>query len=253
MKRNKDSEMRDITAASDVVASKDSRKRSKLVVLMSTCITFVLTCVLALGLIGCTSEEAEDEGSSSETTEESDSSTEEEETTSEESEETDEDEDGAETTTASFTFTEDADCSSCHTTESESYEDSDCTASYHSDVTCITCHSDIDGLTEAHEDVEYGDKTATRLKSTEIDTSACISCHGDLETLAELTEDCTILTDDEGTVVNPHDLPDVEYHETVDCGDCHEMHSTDDISETSTSTCLSCHHSGVYECYTCHD
>jgi hypothetical protein len=157
-----------------------------------------------------------------------------------------------------FTFSADSDCMVCHETESASLTDAACPASDHATLTCTDCHTDIDGLTTAHSEVTYGDRTATRLKVTEIDDSddsACLNdaCHTGYEALAEKTASSTVLTDSNGTVVNPHALPESEDHETVDCGNCHDIHSSDDIGSTARKACLSCHHMDVYECYTCHE
>ncbi len=55
-----------------------------------------------------------------------------------------------------------------------------------------------------------------------------------------------------GTVVNPHALPEVEDHADITCGSCHQMHSDKPIDRTARATCNSCHHAGVFECGTCH-
>ena len=139
--------------------------------------------------------------------------------------------------------------------EDDSFSDSACAASNHAALTCTTCHSDVDGLASAHDGVAYGDKGAKRLKTTDVAESTCQAeaCHGSYETLAEQTSSSTLLTDSNGTVVNPHDLPENADHETVTCGSCHDMHASDDIAETAQKACISCHHMGIYECNTCHD
>lgn len=154
-----------------------------------------------------------------------------------------------------FAFSADADCAVCHTAEGDSLSDSACAASNHASLGCITCHNDVDGLESAHDGVAYGDKTAKRLKTTEVDEATCQTeaCHGSYEALAEKTASSTMLTDSNGTVVNPHDMPENADHETVTCGSCHDMHASDDIAETAQKACISCHHMGIYECNTCHD
>ena len=77
--------------------------------------------------------------------------------------------------------------------------------------------------------------------------------HGSQEDLAAKTEACAILTDANGTVVNPHALPENEDHTTIDCGSCHSMHSDDTIEDTAKKACKGCHHMDVYECNTCHE
>ena len=172
----------------------------------------------------------------------------------ESSDETEEAEEAEETTSAvAFEWTADADCSLCHSTELDSLSDSSCTASSHSSLECTTCHTDTEGLVTAHEDVTMDDTDgAKRLKKTEVSEETCLSCHGSYEELAELTADSTVLTDNNGTVVNPHDLPDVENHESITCTSCHEMHSGVSIEESAMDKCTDCHHSSVFECGTCH-
>lgn len=154
-----------------------------------------------------------------------------------------------------FEFSKDADCAVCHTPEGDSLNDSACTASSHTMLTCITCHSDTDALSSTHDGVTYGDKTAKRLKTTKVDETTCQSdsCHGSYDTLAAKTSSSTLLTDSNGTIVNPHDMPENADHETVTCSSCHDMHASDDIAETAQKACVSCHHMGIYECNTCHE
>lgn len=154
-----------------------------------------------------------------------------------------------------FTFSVDSDCAICHTNEGDSLEDSAMPASNHAAIGCTTCHSDTDALATAHADVQYGDKTAKRLKVTQIDDTTCFNstCHGSMEELAQKTEACAILTDKNGTVVNPHAMPENEDHDTIDCGSCHSMHSDASIEDTAQKACKGCHHMDVYECNTCHD
>ena len=94
-------------------------------------------------------------------------------------------------------------------------------------------------------------KEATRLKKSEVDASICLTCHQP-EKLVEATADYTGLTDTKGTTVNPHELPKVGNHETIQCFNCHQVHSEKAITETAIAACNSCHHAGVFECNTCH-
>lgn len=153
-----------------------------------------------------------------------------------------------------FVFSSDVDCSVCHTAESESMADEACLASLHTAIACVGCHTDIDTLASVHDGVAYGDKTSKRLKNTDVTEETCTECHGSYEELAQTSAASTVLTDTNGTVVNPHALPaGVEDHASITCGSCHEMHSPTPIEETAKAACLGCHHMGVYECYTCHD
>jgi hypothetical protein len=87
------------------------------------------------------------------------------------------------------------------------------------------------------------------LVNTSVDEAACLTCH-DRDALIEATADCTVLTDAQGTVVNPHDLIEGSQHDQVTCEDCHKMHSND--SAAAYRACVSCHHAEVWECGTCH-
>lgn len=155
-----------------------------------------------------------------------------------------------------FSFSMDSDCSICHTKPAESTADSNCLLGNenHATLTCSTCHSDEGALSSAHDGVAYGDSEPKRLKTTEVDDGICQTCHGSYEELAEKTTDCTVLTDSKGTVVNPHSVKSLnDDHESITCTSCHEAHGGDSVVETAPSACTSCHHTNVYECYTCHD
>ena len=115
---------------------------------------------------------------------------------------------------------------------------------------CTTCHIESEGLEKAHKKLNSG-KEATRLKRSAVDDSICLTCHQP-EKLIEATADYTGLTDTKETTVNPHDLPKVENHKTIQCVDCHQVHSEKAITETAIAVCNSCHHAGVFECGTCH-
>lgn len=118
-------------------------------------------------------------------------------------------------------------------------------------LTCISCHDDVDKLAEVHKSAGAG-KTATRLKKTDVSSEVCLSCH-DLEVLAEATAKSTVLTDDNGTVINPHDIPEGSEHGTLGCTDCHKAHDQEKtLAQSAKTACTSCHHAGVFECNTCH-
>lgn len=160
-------------------------------------------------------------------------------------------------TAASFSWSYDSDCSMCHSKETKSLEDSSCLAGTHNaqGATCKTCHSDESGLSAAHKEAtpEDAEKRATKLRDTKIDEQACFSCHGSYEELAAKTADLTVLTDSEGTTINPHAMPENEEHADTDCSSCHVMHSDEPATESAPDYCESCHHAGVYQCHTCHD
>lgn len=160
---------------------------------------------------------------------------------------------------ADFTWSPDSDCSECHATETSSLTDSACLASTHQaqGATCSTCHTDTAGLESAHEDAtpEKAAKYATKLRDTTVSDDACLSCHGSYEELAAKTANSTVLTDNEGTVVNPHEAKalNADHEKSMTCSSCHVMHSDEKVSESAPAYCKSCHHAGVYACHTCHD
>lgn len=136
-------------------------------------------------------------------------------------------------------------------------DDSACLAATHAaeGSTCDTCHTDESGLTKAHENAtpDEAKKRATKLRSTTIDESACFSCHGSYDELAAKTADLALLTDTDGTTVNPHAIPENDDHADTDCASCHVMHTSEPAEESASEYCESCHHAGVYSCHTCHD
>lgn len=164
---------------------------------------------------------------------------------------------GAEPAQVDFTWENDSDCAQCHQTESSSMNDSACLAATHAAEgnTCATCHTDESGLVKAHENAtpDEAKKRATKLRSTTIDESACFSCHGSYDELAAKTAELALLTDSEGTTVNPHAMPENNEHADTDCASCHVMHASEPAEESAPEYCESCHHAGVYSCHTCHD
>lgn len=152
-----------------------------------------------------------------------------------------------------FVWSESSDCSVCHEQQCESMEDSDCLASKHGSLSCGSCHADTAILGKVHEGVDpAAEAKATRLKKTSVDIALCQSCHGSLADLAEKTQSSTVCTDSNGTVVNPHALPENEEHSDIDCSSCHFMHDEKAVTEQVKNLCSSCHHENVYECFTCH-
>lgn len=142
------------------------------------------------------------------------------------------------------------DCASCHTKVADTLDNDKCLASKHTAVECTTCHAD-GALADVHATVSADDRMPSSLRASAVDTALCEGCHAP-ETLAEKTVDCTVLTDDNDTVVNPHELPDVAEHAEVTCVSCHKMHSKTGVEKSASRACQSCHHTNVYECGTCH-
>ena len=146
-----------------------------------------------------------------------------------------------------------ADCAACHSTEQSSYDDAACLASFHKQQACASCHADDQALSNAHVGKTSADKAPKRLKKTEVSDELCLSCHfGTKEELVAATQD-VVVTDENGTSRNPHDGGDIAEHESIECSSCHSMHSDEPVSEQAYDTCISCHHAGVFECYTCHE
>lgn len=151
-------------------------------------------------------------------------------------------------------FSMDADCASCHDKATKKMLAEGYIGELHASLACISCHDDEEALASEHAE-NYSAKKAKRvvtLVHTDTDDQVCFACHGDMEALAELTADSTVLTDKNGTTVNPHALPEGHYGNMVTCGKCHKMHDTKDTEVSATNACLGCHHDNVYECGTCH-
>jgi hypothetical protein len=151
---------------------------------------------------------------------------------------------------------DDTECADCHEKQAGSFEDEKALASTHAalDIECSVCHADLNTLSEVHDAIDDKTDLPTALTKTAVDTEkVCATCH-DVEALPEATEDSEVLTDSEGTVVNPHDLPENDSHDAAetDCVSCHKVHSTTALEKTATRYCKSCHHANVYECNTCH-
>ena len=171
-------------------------------------------------------------------------------------------------------WTTDSDCAQCHDDETLSLESSACvnaiidgetpsssalsdSSTQSTSKTCLSCHQDADALAEVHHDASgKKGKTPKRLKETEVDPELCLSCHGgSIEELVKMYPDI-VVTDSEGTSVNPHAILAEPSH--ADCGvtcvDCHNPHDTEtDIQDQAVLACATCHHASVFSCYTCHD
>lgn len=160
---------------------------------------------------------------------------------------------GSTTEAVVISWTPETECSACHVNEHESMENAASDSFLHADMTCGECHDDVDGLAKTHDGVTTADRVPMRLKKTMVDENLCISCHPQDE--AFLAESAgTPLVDVRGTEVNPHELPQDVSHEEITCSDCHKMHGdAADRGDRAQKLCQSCHHSGVFECYTCHE
>ena len=186
--------------------------------------------------------------------------------------------------TPDFAWTAESDCAGCHEAEVGSFvgdeassetraqdtadaartagdEAAPCLATVHAALVenCAVCHDDEAGLAKAHAKVKGDgtDKQPKKLRRTAVDPQVCLACHGDLADIAKATEGLAVLTDKDGTTVNPHSLPKTAEHDSLTCGTCHKLHGegsllTEAMGKTAADTCLSCHHAGVYACGTCH-
>lgn len=95
-------------------------------------------------------------------------------------------------------------------------------------------------------------KLPTELSATTVSQDVCLGCH-EKARLAEAAVGVAVLTDSNGTVVNPHDLPANDDHaKNVSCVSCHKGHDTEAVDQTAPAVCLGCHHQDVYQCGTCH-
>lgn len=178
--------------------------------------------------------------------------------------------DGAtETVAASLetaTWAEGLDCAECHKKQAEAPEPTEAAVDKQEDgdgvqglleyhvgalgFTCTTCHYDEEVLAGLHEDAN-SKKKVRRLKKTEVGDALCLGCH-ERGALVEATAECELLTDEKGTTVNPHDVPDNEGHAELSCISCHEAHESAPVEECAPEVCTDCHHAKVYACGTCH-
>lgn len=152
-------------------------------------------------------------------------------------------------TEASWEWSPDADCATCHALEAETAEMFSCEAIRSEEGACAACHSDVSALEGAHA-LPFDTPSATRLRSTEVDSSSCSECHV-ADELTQATARDGNLADAEGNQANPHALPANETHDEIECLDCHQIHQSD-IVESAQTLCSSCHHAGFHACYTCH-
>ncbi len=158
---------------------------------------------------------------------------------------------GGDNSVVTVAWTPDMECSSCHVKEAESSSDTACLASKHGEATCESCHGSADLLAAVHTDASASSEMPTKLsKSNEVSEEACLACHGSWDELAEKSVEVTVLTDADGTVVNPHSMNRTGDHQVITCDSCHVEHAPE---KDQKELCLSCHHEDVFECGTCHE
>ena len=172
---------------------------------------------------------------------------------------------------ATAAWSAEADCATCHIAEADSAIDASTlysTHSVHENMSeCIDCHADTDEvLTGAHKNYQ-GEKAKVpaKLKKSDVSEAVCTTsgCHS-IDELVATTADYTELAGSNGKIVNPHTMISDEFHKVdgsngadIQCSSCHKMHETGGIEdravlETASKKCAACHHSGVFECNTCH-
>lgn len=144
-------------------------------------------------------------------------------------------------------------CLACHEGEATVLDGPESLMATHIDAgaVCTTCHSEERTLSLVHKKIN-GKKAPSSLKRTKVADEVCLTCHDDVKKLVNATVPKQV-EDEKGVKANPHDLPSNESHDDVRCANCHKLHEADpDVSKEALSTCLSCHHAGVFECGTCH-
>lgn len=148
------------------------------------------------------------------------------------------------------TWAKGLDCAECHAKEDSPKTETFSKTHAATAADCALCHDDA-RLASVHEKVEKGDKVPKRLKKTGVANEVCLQCHQE-ESLTAATEDCAVLTDANGLVVNPHQLPENDDHAQTTCVDCHKAHKADELDRLAADYCVGCHHENIYECDTCH-
>lgn len=150
------------------------------------------------------------------------------------------------TTLTDFSWSPDADCTICHEKQNETLKND----TSHGALSCTDCHTDIENLKTAHENAK-GPSSTTKLSLSIVADTTCLSCHEEDHTPEASAG--SLLTDKNGTQVNPHDLPANEKHDTISCSECHAEHKDDETVKIAEKVCIDCHHENVYECGTCHE
>jgi hypothetical protein len=152
---------------------------------------------------------------------------------------------------ATAPWSPDADCSECHSKYVTSMTDVALLSYAHVEAgedNCINCHSDVDSMAKKHENILIGKP----IKQQTYPQEFCLVCHGTYAGLVKLTASSTVLKDLNGTVVNPHDIPQTPEHinnQINECYKCHKVHQPYDAYDY----CVGCHHEQVFECGTCHE
>jgi hypothetical protein len=143
-----------------------------------------------------------------------------------------------------------SDCSTCHAKYVASMKDDTLLVSKHAKLgfdKCSSCHDDEKALAQTHANVNG---VPTFMKARRYPQEFCLRCHGSLADLAKRTATSKVLTDVNGKVVNPHDLPKTPAHaKAQDCSNCHKMHKK---PMDAMAFCVGCHHKQEFACTKCH-
>ena len=156
---------------------------------------------------------------------------------------------------ASVKWSIDMECAGCHSDQKASTTNTTTQASVHAanGAECISCHNDIAALTTVHQNGDMTGPMPTKLKQTTVSAESCQTsgCHDmSSDDFKALTASNNDLVDTNGTHVNPHDVIGLTPgHDDITCASCHSEHVA---SASAAQTCVACHHTGVYECNTCH-
>lgn len=156
------------------------------------------------------------------------------------------------TGTIAAAWSPDSDCSVCHSNESA--EGIACLSK--GNASCTTCHTSETELAKVHEEAGSDKSVPKKLRNTSIEDATCLSCHYETtDGLVENTASIPPLVDDNGNEVNSHAVLAADHHADADlhCSSCHNPHSDKDAAKQAQKVCLSCHHSNVFECHTCHE
>ena len=161
---------------------------------------------------------------------------------------------------AAYNWSTESNCPVCHDRADSSLAALKCEAAHKAGAgnNCMSCHTNTSELKTAHAKVTYADtnKEIVRLDNSMVQQSTCLACHK-LEDLIIKTATTTVLTDNAGTTVNPHEVTLGDYnlngkHDAIICADCHKFHWEKTLGEIAYSFCRSCHHEGDYVCGGCH-
>lgn len=146
-----------------------------------------------------------------------------------------------------------SDCSTCHPTQSGSFEDITCIASAH-ESTCTDCHGSEIALEQVHANADSAPTRPSANSYTMANQETCLGeCHASYDDLATRTAESKTLVDNNDLVINPHAVPSSSGHfdDSKECYNCHKIHNT---QAPDGQYCRDCHHTNYFNtCTQCHD